>query len=74
MKRITSSTKPTRKVMAGNSEIDDMKLSDLRLALSCARDIMDDMDDATFEVVKDKCGKSFYDDVLDSVRMLDTVL
>lgn len=72
MKRITSSSKSTHKVTASSYEgVNIKQIKSLTKALKLARDIMDSMNDVTFQAVKDYCGDDFYDDILESGRMLD---
>ena len=72
MKRITNSTKPTHKVTASSyEEVNIEQMERLTKALKSARDIMDNMDNVTFQAVKDYCGDDFYDDILESGRALD---
>ena len=54
--------------------VDTSQLRSLVKTLKSARDIMDNMDDDTFQVVKDHAGNNFYDDVLDAVRMISTAI
>ena len=72
MKRITSSTKPAHKVTASSyEEVNIEQIESLTKALKSARDIIDNMDYVTFQAVKDYCGDEFYDDILESGRVLD---
>lgn len=54
--------------------VDTRQLQNLVKALESARDIMDNMDDDTFQVVSDHAGSNFYDDVLDAARMISTAI
>lgn len=72
MKRITSSTSSKSHVTASSyEEVNIDQMESLTKALKSARDIMDRMDYITFQAVKDYCGNDFYDDILESGRVLD---
>ena len=65
----------TAAVTAGsNVGVDTRQLQNLVNTLKKARDIMDNMDDDTFQVVRDYAGRNFYDDVLDAGRMISTAI
>lgn len=70
MKR-TTIVRP-KKVVNASTKVDGSELRKLVNALRSARDIMDEMSDETFQVVKDCAGPNFYDDVLDAVRMIES--
>lgn len=65
--------RPKKAVHASTDAINNKAIRDLVTSLRRTADIMDEMSYETFQVVKEEAGPSFYDDILDAIRILDSV-